>query len=62
MGTWDVCKADDLQYRQAATLCSLQRMVDMVSTYALVFNLTVNHGTAGFFITVAPLPLRPKSF
>ena len=36
----DVCYADDLQ-SQARTLRGLQRMADLVSVYALVFNLSI---------------------
>ena len=56
----DLCFADDLQ-SFGATLEGLQRTADLVSTYAMVFNLSISsHKLRAFhFLDSLPPPLKP---
>eukprot|EP01042_Synura_sphagnicola_P036305 gene36305-biopygen1539 len=58
----DICFADDLQ-SFGSTLEGLQRMADLVSTYAMVFNLTITlHKLRAFYYRGLILPTTDPPF
>ena len=58
----DICFADDLQ-SFGSTLEGLQRTADLVSTYAMVFNLTIaSHKLRAFYYRGLILPTTDPPF